>query len=405
MAFGLEGIKVIETATVFAGPMAGRLLADWGADVIHIEHPLRGDVTRRQGIAWMGGKRIESDINYAAQNFNRNKRGMALDLSKEDGQEILYRLLKKADVLLSNYRPRELKKFKLEYETLSRLNPRLIQANLTGYGKTGPDKDFPGYEHTGLFPRSGILYALQAPGAPPPETPLSLGDNVTGLALALGIMTALYMRTETGVGQEVDVSLFQTGVFAFSYDIAGALVTRQDRRQVDRKDFTNAVYNYYETKDGRWLCLALSQQDLYWSRFCQAIDRKDLEHDPRFETFEPRTENHVALFYILEEVFLTKTLEEWRVCLTEAGLPWSPIQSLPEVIADPQTKANDFFASLDHPNHGLIEVVANPIKLSKAPATVRTPAPEFGQHTKEVLLEYGYTWEDIERLKQQSVIA
>jgi len=398
MALGLEGIKVIETATVFAGPIAGRLLADWGADVIHIESPIiSSDLARRQGTT--AGSKV------VPQNFNRNKRGVTLNLSQDGGRKILYGLLEKADVLLSNYRPRELKKFQLEYETLSRLNPRLILANVTGYGKTGPDKDQPGFDFTAYFPRSGLLHTLQAPGIPPPQTPMGVGDNMAGLALALGIMTALFIRERTGVGQEVGVSLFQTGVFAISYDIAGALVPGQDWKQVERKDIANTVNTCYQTKDGRWLRLGLSRPDQYWTMFCRAIERADLENDPRFASFQARIDNHDALFHILEEVFLARTLDEWKVRLTEAGLPWAAVQSLPEVIADPQARANDFFVPYDHPTHGRMELVANPIKLSQTPATVRIPAPELGQHTEEVLLEYGYTWEDIQRFKEQGVIA
>jgi len=404
MGLALEGIKVVETAMVYAGPMASRLLADWGADVIKIEHPVRGDIARSES-AKRGGKAIPSDINYRLETFNRNKRGITLDLSQDGGREIIYKLLEKADVFLSNYRPRELKKFKLEYDTLSQLNPRLIYANVTGYGSRGPDRDLPGYEFTSYFPRSGMLHLLQVPGTHPVQPPLGLGDNVAGLALACGIMTALFIRETTGVGQEVDVSLFHTGVYALSLDVAGSLVTGQDRQQVDRKDIANVLVNPYQTKDGRWLFLGVSQPDLYWSRFCRAIEREDLEHDPRFASFEPRIENHIALFHILEEVFLGKTLEEWKIHLNEAGLPWAPVQNLPEVTADLQARANDFFVSYDHPTYGRIEVVANPIKLSKAPSTARMPAPELGQHTEEVLLENGYTWEDIARFKEQGVIA
>ncbi|MFC2071456.1 CaiB/BaiF CoA transferase family protein [Chloroflexota bacterium] len=409
MAFGLEGIKVVDTTTAIAGPMAGRLLADWGADVIHIEHPLRGDIARgprgNQTAGQQAGRVLVSDINYIAENHNRNKRGMTLDLSQEGGREIIYKLLEKADVLLVNFRPRELKKFKLEYETLSQLNPRLIQANLTGYGRKGPDKDAPGFDYLAFWARSGLLHVLLKPGITPLITPGGMGDRMSALALALGIMTALYVRERTGVGQEVDVSLFQTGVFGITADIGGALVTGQDLQQLDRKDVVNAVLTFYQTKDGKWLRLGLGQPDPYWSRFCQAIEREDIEHDPRFESFVPRIDNHVALFKILKEVFLARTLDEWKVRLTGVGLPWDPVQTLPEVIADPQARANDFFTSYDHPTYGRIEVVANPIKLSKTPETIRMPAPEFGQHTEVVLLEYGYTWEDIERLKQQGMIA
>ncbi len=406
MALALEGIKVIETASVFAGPMAGRLLADWGADVIHVEHPIRGDIARRSTRRTVVDERIMmSDIDYAAENFNRNKRGMTLDLSQEGGREIIYKLLEKADVFLSNFRPRELQKFKLEYDTLGRLNSRLICANLSSYDRKGPDRDLPGFEDTSYFSRSGIHYVLQIPGTYPTQLPFGLGDSVAGLALAYGIMTALLVRERTGIGQEVDASLFHTGVFALCFDIAGALVTGQDRQQVERKDVANVLVTTYQTKDGRWLQLGTEQPASYWSRFCQAIEQEDLEHDPRFASFELIIENRAALMYILDEVFLSKTLAEWKVRLSEAGLPCAPVQNLQEIIADPQARANDYFIPFEHPTYGHMEVVANPIKLSKTPETIRMPAPEFGQHTEEVLLEHGYTWEDIEQFKEQRIIA
>jgi len=408
MTLALEGIKVVETASGMAGPMAGRLLADWGADVIHIEHPVRGDMSRdaRRLVATrLGGRAIETDINYSTENHNCNKRGMTLDLSQELGQRIMHRLLEKADVFLANYRPRELKKFNLEYETLSRVNPRLIHADVTGYGKKGPDRDLPGYDFNAFWARSGVLHVLLTPEMIPPTTPMANGDRVAALALACGIVTALFARERTGEGQEVDTSIYQAGVFFNTNDVGGALVTGQDRRNVDREDLVNVLLNSFKTKDGRWLRLAINRPDLYWSRFCQGIGREDLEHDPRFESFASRAENHVALFKIVEETFLAKTLAEWKVRLTEAGLPWAPIQSLPEVISDPQARANEFFTAYDHPTYGRIEVVANPAKLSKTPATIRMPAPEFGQHTEEILVEHGYTWEDIAQFKEEGVIA
>ncbi|MFC2040883.1 CaiB/BaiF CoA transferase family protein [Chloroflexota bacterium] len=406
MELALEGIRVMQTAAALAAPMAGRILADWGADVIWIEHPVRGDIVRASNAAGRrGGRVILADVDYILQNHNRNKRGMTLDLSQERGREIIYRLLRKADVFLSNFRQRELEKFKLEYEALSQLNPRLIYANVSGYGRKGPDKDLPGFEHTSYFSRSGLLHILQSPGTPPPQIPLGSGDYVASLAIACGITTALYMRERTGIGQEVDVSLFHAGVYTASVDVGGSLLTGQDRQSADRKDVTNAATNFYQTKDGRWIRLGLNQPDLYWTKLCRAIERKDLEHDPRFDSFQAKMENHVTLFRILEEVFLSRTLDEWRVRLNEAGLPWSPVQSLPEVAADPQARANDFFVSFDVPSHGHIESVANPIKLSKSPENVRMPAPAFNQHTEEILLEYGYTWEDITQFKEQGIIA
>jgi crotonobetainyl-CoA:carnitine CoA-transferase CaiB-like acyl-CoA transferase len=410
MTTTLEDIKVIEIAGAAAVPMAGRLLSDWGADVVRIEHPATGDAMRHvQASAalagTMGGGATTialSEIPYETLNYNRNKRSLTLDLSQERGQEIVHKLVEKADVLLSNMRPYEMAKWKLEYETLSQLNPRLIYASMNGYGQKGADRNAPGYDIIAAWARSGAQELLQASGFRP-----AFIDNVGGMSMACGIMTALFIRERTGLGQEVSLSLFQTGVFQISYDVAGALVTGKNFDEwgiTDREDSPNVLSIPYQTKDGRTLRLCILQPDLYWPKFCRSIEREDLEHDPRFATFAAKIENNVALLHILDEVFLSKTLDEWRPRLNEAGIPWSPVQTLQELVNDPQARANEFFVPLDHPTYGRIEVVANPIKLSKTPVTVKT-APEFGQHTEEVLLEHGYTWEDIAKFKEEKVIA
>ncbi|MFC2041693.1 CaiB/BaiF CoA transferase family protein, partial [Chloroflexota bacterium] len=356
MVSGLEGIKIVQTASAMAGPMTARLMADWGADVIWVENPLRGDIVRGNAAVRRGGRAIPSDVDYFMQNHNRNKRGITLDLSKERGREILCKLVESADVFLSNFRTREIEKFKLDYQTLKQLNPKIIYANITGYGKNGPDRNLPGFEHTSYFSRTGLLHTLQTPWSPPPQYTVGSGDYVTGVILAYGIMAALFIRERIGIGQEVDTSLYQAGVFAISGDICGALITGRDRQSIERREIANAVHNAYQTKDARWVRIGMTQPDPYWPQFCKAIEREDLEHDPRFESFDPRIENHYALFDILEEVFMSKTLDEWKVRLNKAGVPWAPIQTLPEVAADPQARANGFYITYDVPDYGPIEM-------------------------------------------------
>ncbi len=410
MTFMLEDIKVVEIAGAAAVPMAGRLIADWGADVIHIEHPLTGDTIRNvqasAGLAsTIGGGAATialSDIPYVMLNYNRGKRSLTLDLSTEKGQEIVHRLLAKADVFLSNMRPYEMKKWNLEYNYLSTLNPRLIYASLNGYGQKGDEKDAPGYDIIAAWTRTGAQNLVQASGFRP-----AFIDNLAGMCLAYGVMTALFIRERTGIGQEVNTSLFQTGVFQISYDVAGALVTGknfEDWAVTSREEVPNVLAVTYETKDGRTLRLAILQPDLYWSKFCDAIERADLKQDPRFRSFLDRTNNHAALLKILDEIFLSRTLQEWKLRLNEARIPWSPVQTLQELVHDPQARENDFFVPLDCPSYGRVEVVANPIKLSRTAPAIKN-APEFSQNTEEILLENGYTWTDIEQLKQDQVIA
>jgi crotonobetainyl-CoA:carnitine CoA-transferase CaiB-like acyl-CoA transferase len=408
MLKGLEGIKVIDTANNVAGPLAARMLADYGADVIHIEPPGSGDMARsalRHFVdIQMGGRIIESDVDTQWEFVNVNKRGMTLNMANEKSREILYGMLKTADVFLNNYRPRELEKFKLDYETIKKINPRIIFANITGYGIKGPDRNLPGYDFNVFWTRTGIMHVFTTPDQDPFTTPIAFGDRTTALTFAYGISMALLIRERTGVGQDIYTSLQQAGIFVNAQDVGDSLVTGKDRQNKTRKEMANVLLNSYKLQDGRWIRFALNQPDRYWQRFCKAIGREDLEHDPRFGSYLPRLENHAALFDILEKTFAEKTLAEWKPRLDEAGLPWAPILSLPEVTSDEQARANGFFTPIEHPTYGHIEIVANPVILGQTPATVRMPAPEFGQHTEEVLLEYGYTWDDIAKFKEDGVI-
>ncbi len=404
MVDGLEGIRVIQTATVLAGPMAARLLADWGAEVIRVERPVGGDMSRQLARAMVGGGPIPSNIDYVSENINRNKQSMTLDMAQEQGQRVMHRLLSEADVLLCNFRPRELSKFQLTSEVLHQVNDKLIIANLSGYGPRGPDQNLPGYEGISFFSRAGVMHTLQVPGVAPPQYPIGMGDFSTGLALAYGIMLALFIRERTGVGQEVDASLFQTGIYTLSNDIAGSLVSGLDREKVAREDVVNPLAGYYETRDQRWVRIGMVQPDLYWSRFCRAIDRDDLEGDPRFATFEPRIDHHDELFMMLVNTFKTRTYDDWKARLTAAGLPWGPVQNAPEVANDAQARANDMFVPMNHPEHGRMEVVSNPIRLSVTPLSSPQASAVLGQHTDAVLRAHGYTPEEITELRTHGVI-
>ena len=437
MAHALHGIKVVDVSQVVAVPIAARHLADFGADVIHVENPQTGDSWRSFQAGTPGGNvGVPSDINYCWETYNRNKRGITLDLSQKTGQQILHKLVENADIFITNLRLWEREKFAVEYDTLRQLNPGLIYGSLTGYGKKGPDRNAPAYDHTAAWYRAGMAHMLS--GIAGIGFTVGLVDTVAGLALFGGIMTALYMRDKTGVGQEVDLSLLNIGVYQLSFDIAGALVTGVDSkdlvpeqlaeqdealakrhqelmyeaeaainrlRELFRENIPNPLAIDYTTKDERIIHLNVLQPDRYWSRVCQAIDRPDLENDPRFNSYESRIENHLELYHIVREFFSSNTLDELKPLLSKFGIPFAPRQKLSEVINDPQARANDYFVPCDHPTYGRFEVLANPIRLSENPATIRTPAPEFSQHTEEVLLELGYNWEDIAQFKQQKVIA
>ncbi len=426
MPTALEGIKVVDVSQVAAVPMAARHLGDFGADVLHVEHPVRGDSWRvYQAGQGTGRAGVPSEINYNWENYNRNKRSVTVDISRKAGQDILGRFVAEADVFLTNLRPFELERYALEYETLAQINPRLIYAALTGFGKKGPDRNLPAYDATAYWTRSGIPHMLTRPGTSGPGFRPAFGDNVTALVLAFGVMTALFVREKTGIGQELDVALMHAGMYQIGFDIAGALVTGKEYadwreeppaetvaaadagfaavKAFYRSKAPNPLVGRYETKDGRTIVFTVLQPDRYWAKLCRALGRDDLIDDPRFSSREARAENNSTLYPILDAVFLSKTLAEWKPLLD--GIPFAPSQSLQEAIHDPQALANDFLVAYDHPSHGRIEGIANPAQLSKTPAEVRMAAPEFSQHTEEVLLEYGYTWEDIAAFKETGIVA
>lgn len=426
MALALEGIKVLDVSQVAAVPLCARHLADFGADVLHIEHPTQGDSWRNfQPQQAANHMAAPAAFDYNWENCNRNKRSVAVNLANDSGREIIYRLLAEADVFVTNLRPFELERYRLEYETLADFNPRLIYGSLTGYGKKGPEKDLPAYDATALWARSGIPYMLTPPGMSGPGFRPAFGDTVAALALAFGVMTALFVRERTGIGQEVDIALFHTGLYQISFDTSGALATGLDyadwREEPPaeltasareailplsrhyRSKVNNPLAGGYMTKDLRLVTIVALQPDRYWAPLCRAIEREDLIDDARFNSFDARADNRMALYEILDAAFASRTLAEWKQRLQ--GIPFAPYQSLIEAVNDPQARANDFIVAYDHPEHGRIEGIANPVKLGKTPATVRMPAPEFAQHTEEVLLEYGYTWEDIARFKELGAIA
>jgi len=411
----LENIKVVELATMAAAPMAGRLLADWGADVIHVEHPVTGDPWR--GWLTQSGTELPPETEYSFwENYNRNKKSVTLDLSQEKGLEVLHKLIEKADVFLTNKRPYALKKYNLEYDSLKELNPKLIYGSLTGYGRKGPDKDSPGLDTLAFWARSGFMYLMQQGDMAPPSPgyrAVAAGDKINALALACGLILAILARERTGIGQEVDVSLFHTGIYTLApialtlgnFEQMFETAEEYEHHLKRERDEVSPLYISYETRDKRWLQLSLSPPDPYWSAFCQVIEMEELEKDPRFDSIESRIENQLELFQILEEVFLKKTLAEWKDRFNQVDMLWSPIQSPKEVIEDPQVIENDIIVPFEHPEFGQVKVITNPVKLSQTPATIRTPAPEFSEHTEEVLLEMGYSWDDISQFKEEGIIA
>jgi len=405
MSGTLEGLKVVEMGHVVAVPAAAATLGDWGAEVIKVE-PLSGEMAR--GIRRTGGAdRVKQypggEVHWIFQMLNRNKRGIALDLKQAPGQQALLSLVQSSDVFITNYEQQTLKRLGADYASLSEANSRLVYALLTGYGTRGSDKDERGFDFAAAWARGGMQYVIGEPGSPPPPQRGGLMDRVAAAHIVSGILAALLRREKTGQGQELELSLYHTGVWTLATDIQSALMGSPVPKH-DRTRARNPIWNTYRTADDQWLWLSMLQSAIQWPGFCQAIERPDLENDPRFDTPETREQNCTELIGILDGVFASRNLADWDKSLRKHDCIYSRVQSPMQVATDPQALANDFFPEIDHPIGGQMRLVATPVNFGQTPASIRTPAPEIGQHTEEVLLELGYRWDDITGLKGQGVI-
>ena len=396
----LKGIKVVEMGIWVAGPAVGAVLGDWGADVIKVENPAGGDPVR--GLMAMG-MAFEPPVNPSLELDNRNKRGVAVNVQTPDGSAVVRRLLRDADVFVSNLRRGALQRAGLGYEDVRRENPRLIYATVSGYGTRGPEKDRAAFDYAAFWARSGAMASLGEPEGPPPTQRPAMGDHPAGLSMAGAICAALYHRERTGEGQEVHLSLFHAGLWMMATDIEVCLVTGMGAAPTGRA-VPNPLWNHYKAKDGKWFHLVMLQPDRYWERFCQAIARPELVKDERYESVFTRAQHSRELIGMLDTIFATKTLAEWGALFDRYELVWGPVQSVVEVVGDPQARALDTFAKVAHRTGDDIELVRSPVEFSATPASIRRAAPELGEHTEEVLLAHGYTWDEIAALKEKGAI-
>ncbi|MFC1943101.1 CaiB/BaiF CoA transferase family protein [Chloroflexota bacterium] len=392
----LEGVKVVDMGVAIAMPAAAAILADWGAEVTKVEpvYGERSDLPPGES-GYFGG----TDLH------NRNKKSLAVDLKQEAGVQLLHKLVQRADVFISNLEVSTLSKLKADYATLSQINLGLIYCFLTAYGTKGPDKDQRGYDYSAAWASSGAQYQMGEPGSIPPMNINGMLDRVTAGYAVAGILAALLHRQKTGRGQELELSLYHVGVWSIASDMQMALLgfpTPKHQRSLGVG--RNPLRNCYRAKDDRWFQLS-THGGPFWPQFCRAIESPDLENDPRFNAdFDTMRKNCEELVRILDEVFATKTRKEWEERFREYDIIYGSVVTPLEVTTDPQALANDFFAEVDHPRLGKIKLVNAPLKFHQNPASVRTSAPEKGQHSEEILLDLGYSWEDIAQLKEQRVI-
>ena len=271
-------------------------------------------------------------------------------------------------------------------------------------GGAGPEKNTGGYDSVAFWARSGVMDLMHDEESAPNISRPAYGDSITSISLLAGVMTALFIRERTGLGQEVEVSLFNTATWVLGFDISGCLITGEDALRPQRRTMANPIRNIYPTKDKRWIMLGMTNAQHYWPGFCKAIERLDLENNPKFATFEARAQHAGELVAIIEAIFRTKTYAEWIAILSANRLVWSPVKTPLEVTQDEQALANDFFVEWDHPRYGKIKVLNNPIKLSKTPAGIKSRAPDLGEHTDEIMKGLGYSEAEVAKMKKTGII-
>lgn len=388
----LSGLKVIDCTIWQQGTYASAMLADFGADVIKVEGPDSPD----PGRGFVGDPRIPSGY---FESHNRNKRAIVLDLKHPDGREALLRLIETADVFVQNMRQGVMGKLGLGYEDMKARNPKIIYASASGFGPKGPHAKWPAMDILGQA-RGGTMMMQGPPDLAPIFCFGGMADQVGAMFLSYGVLIALWHRARTGEGQQVDASLLGGQVALQSFNItqtlfSGRVFPRRHREEAD------AMWNVYECRDGRYIAVSMAQGDRWWGPLCRAIDRMDLHDDERFCSFQQRIANSRELIGEFSGVFKQRDQWDWVNYLSgECGLPVTPVQDYGQVIEDPQVLANDYIVPYEHPYAGPLRIVGPGVQLSASPGTIRHAAPQYGQHTEEVLLEGGFTWEEIAALRE-----
>lgn len=387
MSGPLKGCRVIELAHIMAGPVAGLMLADMGADVVKVEK-VQGDDTRRFVPPTINGE------SAAFMMMNRNKRGIVLDLKSAQGVEALRRLLRDADVVIENYRLGTMEKLGLGYEELRKLNPGLIYAEISGFGRTGP------YAHRGGFDliaqgMSGLMSITgEGAGRPPVKVGAPISDITAGILLAMGISAAYSHKLKTGEGQKVDTSLFEAAITQTYWQSAITFATGSSPGPMGSAHPMNAPYQAFETADG-WINIGAANQT-NWERLVDVLGAPELNDDPRFSSNAERIVNREALEEVLSVILRTRSTAEWLEALETSGIPAGPVLSIDEMHSDPQTLARDMVPEVVHPVAGTVRTLGLPVKFSETPGGVQSAAPVLGQHTREVLLEAGYSQVEVE---------
>jgi crotonobetainyl-CoA:carnitine CoA-transferase CaiB-like acyl-CoA transferase len=392
-----SGLKVVDFASFIAGPGAAVILSDFGADVVKVEPP-NGDM-------WRIGHKIppqpQADDPYQWHLANRNKRGLTLDLKSPSAQQVLQELVTWADVFIVNTPHPARKKLKLEYDDVVLWNPRLIYADLTGFGENGPDAALPGFDITSYWARSGLLSMTRDAGAPPTWPVAGSGDNATAVGIYSAIVTALYRRERTGKGSYVTTSLLAEGIWSASVSIQAALAGAKFYGLHDRKNPANAALNVYRAADDTWFVLLVTPDKLV--HLAQAIGRPDLLKDPRFSDPAKLAANMPQLAGILDEVFAAQPMAHWYEAFNGVHITFGPVRGPQEVIEDPQLRANDIVVPLEGAGK-LTATISSPIQVHGVAKVPARRAPGLGEHNEEILRDLGFDAKDIDGLRASGTV-
>lgn len=399
----LEGVQVLDCGIYHAGPGGLAILGDLGADVIKIEQPGTGDPMRKLKTVGRIPLEIPGGRSIFFEGANRNKKSVTINLKTQQGQKIIHRLVNRADVFMTNMRRQAIQSMNISYPVLRQINPKLIYASLSAYGPKGPDKDQGGFDYQGQA-RSGFMYSLGDEEMLPLVCQFGIIDQITAIMTSHQILTALYMRERTGIGQELHVSILGSAIFLlyFNFLIAnmgGFEVPRHQRAK------EHPMRNYYQCSDKRWLMMTLTPPDRHWGPLCRALGHPELENDEAFNTDDKRLKKAEQLVVLFDEIFSSRPRDEWLRIFAEHDLFCCGVNSVMEASNDAQVIENGYLVDFDHPTLGRVKIPGYPTHFSESLAGTFSAAPDLGEHTEEILMEWGnYTKEEIARFKEEGII-
>lgn len=394
----LRGIRVVDLTRILAGPYATMILGDYGADVVKIERPDGGDDTRAWGPPWVPAAGGASAYFTAV---NRNKRSCTIDLKRAEGLEVLWRLVERADVVISNFRPGVLARLGIGYEAARARNPRLVYAVINGYGESGPGADKPSFDVI-VQGESGVMDVTGHPGGPPTRVGISLGDETAGLLAVQGILAVLLERTRTGEGQKVEVALHDGLLSLLTYHAQNWWAGGERPRRLGNAHPSIVPYQTFAAADG-WINVGVGNER-QWKSFCELLGRVEWVEDPRFRTNGDRVVHRAELVGELEGIFARRRAADWIEALAEAEIPCGRIRSVPEALDSPEARARDMVMEVEGADGSALRLVGPPVKLSASPGSVRRRPPTLGEHTDEVLAEIGYSKGEIDALRASGIV-